>query len=454
MATVIRENIGLLNDKLTVKLSKEDYLKNFETSLKKYSKNANIPGFRKGMVPTGLVKKMYGQGVFTEEVIKLAEKQLINYLETEKLDIFAQPLPLDLNSNKLDVNNPTDYDFAFEIGLKPELKIDASKFNVTKFVIEVEEKMINEEIERLQTRHGKMTEPEFVTGDDNVLNILFTECDENGLNIEGGISKANSVLVKYFAEKFRTNLLGKKNDDTIKLQLNKAFEEKELDFILKDLGLIKNDNSHSEKYFNITITKVGHVDKAELDDEFFIAAFPNKVIKSEAEFRNTIKEDIEFAFAAQSKNQLHDQLYHQLLDNTKIDLPEGFLKRWLQTGGEKPKTAAEAESEFPAFANSLKWTIISSKVAIDNNIQVLPDDLKAFAKNQLFSYMGMGMADESQPWVEDYINRMMKDKKFVEDSYYRIQTEKMFSALETQVSIKEEKISYDKFAEKLHHHHH
>ncbi|MBS4044653.1 MAG: trigger factor [Chitinophagaceae bacterium] len=454
MATVARENIGLLNDKLTVTIQKEDYLNNFEQSLKKYAKNANISGFRKGMVPAGLVKKMYGQGVFTEEVVKLAEKQLFDYLETEKLDIFAQPLPVDFDTNKLDVNNPTDYNFSFEIGLKPEISIDPSKLKVTRYVINVDEKLIDEEVERLRTRHGKMTELETIAGEENVLNVNFVETDAEGNVVEGGITKANSLLVKYFSENYRTSLIGKNLNDTINFQLNKVFDEKELEFIAQDLGLNKDEAASLEKYFNLTISKIGHVEKAEMNDEFFAAAFPNKEIKSEEDCRKAIQEDIAAAYAAQSKNQLHDQLYHQLIDNTTIEFPANFLKRWLQNGGEQRKTAEEAEAEYPSFENSLKWTLISTKVAADNKVEVMPDDIRAFAKNQLFSYMGAGVLDESQPWVEDYVNRMMKDKKFVEDSYYRIQTEKMFESLEAQVKISEESITAEAFAEKMHHHHH
>lgn len=451
MATVTRENIGLLNDKLIVTIAKEDYINSFEQGLKKQAKNANIPGFRKGMVPAGLIKKMYGQAVLTEEVIRLAERQLYDYLQTEKLDIFAQPLPVEFDTNKIEVNNPADYTFSFEVGLKPQININAKAIKATKYIIEIDEKLVDEEVDRLRTRHGKMTEPETVTGDDNVLNVTFTETDENGVEVAGGVNKANSVLVKYFAEGFRPNLLGKKNGDVVALQLNKAFEDKELEFIAQDLGLSKEGEA---KHFNITITKVGHVEKAELNEEFFEAAFPGKEVKSEADCRNAIKEDIAAAYAAQSRNQIHDQIYHHLVDHTTIEFPEAFLKRWLQHGSEVRKTAEEAEAEFPSFVNSLKWTLITNQVANDNKIEVLPDDIKAFAKNQLMGYMGGAMLDDSQPWMEDYVNRMMKDKKFVEDSYYRIQTEKMFSILEAEVSLKEESISAEDFAKKQHHHHH
>src|SRR4051812_21334414 len=117
MPTVERENIGLLTDKLTVKVKKEDYLPSFEKKLKEYSKTANIPGFRKGMVPAGMIKKMYGAGIYSDEILKTVEKELYTYLNEEKPDIFAQPLPLETDLSKMDLNNPTDYDFGFEIGL-------------------------------------------------------------------------------------------------------------------------------------------------------------------------------------------------------------------------------------------------------------------------------------------------------------------------------------------------
>ncbi len=453
MASVIRENIGLLNDKLTVQLSKEDYYNGFEQSLKKYAKTANIPGFRKGMVPSGLVKKMYGQGVFSDEVLRKVEAELNSYLNKEKLDIFAQPLPLENDASKLDMNNPVDYSFNFEIGLKPAFAIDPKDIHVTRFAITVTDAMVQEEVERLQIRNGKMTEPEAVTGDDNVLNVKFIESDAEGNEVEAGISKDNSLLVKYFEENFRKNLIGKKNEDIIVLQLSKAFEDKEKEAILADLGLTKEDG---DKYFKLLITKVGLVERAELNEEFFLSVYPNNEIKSEDAFRNAVKAEIEGHFAQQARNQIYDQIYHHLVDHTKMDFPEAFLKRWLQSGGEQPKTAEEADKDYPTFVNQLKWTLVSSKLIEDNKIEVLPDDIRDFAKQQLFSYMGgqLGAMGDNQQWVDDYANRMMQDKKFVEDSYHRISADKLFTHLEGLVAAKEEVISAEDFAKKLHNHHH
>jgi trigger factor len=454
MATITRENIGLLNDKLTVTLNKDDYYKGFEDSLKKYAKNANIPGFRKGMVPSGLVKKMYGQGVFSDEILRKVESELNGYLTKEQLDIFAQPLPLDNDARALDMNNPADYKFAFEVGLKPVFDIDPKQIKVTRYKVDVTDAMIQEEVERLQIRNGKMTEPESVTGDENVLNVKFIETDAAGNEVEGGVTKDNSLLVKYFAPSFRGQFTGKKNEDEVSLQLDQAFEDKELDTMLHDLGLTKED---AGKHFKLRITKVGLVEKADLNEEFFKAVYPgNEDIQTETDFRNAVKDDIEAHFEQQARNQIHDQIYHFLVDHTQMEFPEGFLKRWLQTGGEKPKTAEEAENDYPTFASQLKWTLVSGKLIQDNKIEVLPDDIRNFAKAQLFQYMGgqLGALGDNQQWMEDYANRMMQDRKFVEDSYHRISTEKLFNTLEQEVTPTEEPISADKFAEKLHHHHH
>jgi trigger factor len=361
--------------------------------------------------------------------------------------------PLDNDAAKLDMNQPIDYTFSFEVGLKPEVQVDAKKIKVTRYKINVTDEMVQEEVERLQIRNGKMTEPAEVTGDDNVLNVKFIESDAKGNEVEGGISKDNSLLVKYFEEKSRKKFIGKKNDDTVVIQLSKAFEDKEREAILGDLGLTKDD---ADKYFKLLITKVGLVEKAELNEEFFATVYPNSEIKTEADFRAAVKAEIENHFDQQSRNQIFDQIYHHLVDHNKMEFPEAFLKRWLQSGGDKPKTAEEAEADYPTFANQLKWTLVSSKIIEDNKIEVLPDDIRDFAKQQLFSYMGgqLGALGDNQQWVDDYANRMMQDRKFVEDSYHRISTDKMFNLLEGQVTAKEESISAEDFAKKLHHHHH
>jgi trigger factor len=456
MATVTQQEVAPLHKQFSITINKEDYLPQFEKSLKEYSKKANIPGFRKGMVPAGLIKKMYGSSLFTDEVLKTVDKEVFKFIEEEKLDIFAQPLPVDMNIGQLDVNNPNNYTFTFEVGMKPGFQLpDLAKEQVKRYKVNVTDEMLNEEVERLRTRYGNMTEPESVSGDENVLNVTFIETDASGNEIEGGLRKDNSLLVKYFNEAYRPGLMGKKKDDTIQLTLDEAFDAKEKEWILNDLGL----DSASDKHFKLLITKVGHVEPRELNEEFFTQLFPNEEVKTEEQFRERIKQELQKQWDAESRNQLHHSLYHVLLEHTNIDFPADFLKRWIKSQAEKgeEKTDEEVEKEFPAFLNQLKWSLITDKMVQENGIQVSQDDLRQFAKDQLLGYMGTSTLDEEQQWVRDYIDRMMKDRKYVEDSYNRLQTQKIFDWAETKINAVETPVSKEEFIhlnEEHQHHHH
>jgi trigger factor len=456
MATVTQQDVAPLHKHLNVTINKEDYLPTFEKSLKEYGKKANIPGFRKGMVPSGLIKKMYGSSLFVDEVLKTVDKEVFQYLETEKLNIFAQPLPVEMNLGQLDVNNPNNYTFTFEVGMKPEIQVpDLSKEKVKRYKVQATDEMVNEEVERLRTRYGNMTEPESVSNDENVLNVTFVETDANGNLIEGGLIKENSLLVKYFNESIRPSLIGKKKDETFQLNLDEAFDGQEKEWVLNDLGI----DSATGRNFKLKITKIGLIEPRELNEEFFAQLFPNQEVKTVEDFKGKIKEELEKQWDAESKNQLQHNLYHVLLDHTHVDFPAEFLKRWLKTQGENKevKTDEEVENEFPQFVNQLKWTLITEKLMEQSNIKVDPDEIRQFAKQQLLGYMGMQALDEEQQWVRDYIDRMMKDRKYVEDAYNRLQTQKLFDWAETQVQAEETPVSKEEFvkmnAEHQHHHH-
>jgi trigger factor len=459
MSTVTRENIGLLTDKIVVKIEKSDYLPSFEKSLKEYGKKANIPGFRKGMVPTSLIKKMYGSSVFTDEVLKSVEKKLTDYMSAEQLEIFAQPLPLPENdASQINMTQPQDYSFSFEVGLKPSFSLpELDKLTPTRYNIIVSDEMLNEEIERLRQKNGTMTDPETVTGDDNVLNVTFQETNADGSIIEGSEAKDNSLLVKYFAPEFRAQLIGKKAGEEFNIQLLTAFEDKERSWILQDLKLTKESATDAEKFFKLTIVKVGLLEKAVMDETFFKKVYPSKDIENEAAFREAVRQDMVDQWKAQTSNNLQHSLYHELLDKTKVEFPESFLKRWLLTGGEKPKTPEEVEKEFPAFTDALKWNLITDKISADSKIEVSPEDIKDAARKQLFSYLGGLPQGDEQPWVEDYVNKMMQDRRFVEETYQNQRTNKMLQWVESQVSPVDKDITpeaFNKLNEEHQHHHH
>lgn len=454
MATVSRENIGLLSDKISIKLNKEDYLPSFDKKIKEYSKTANVPGFRKGMVPAGMIKKMYGQSIFIDEVLRSANNELIKYLDENKPDIFAQPLPVYENQENFDFNSPSEYQFDFEIGLKPEFTLpDAKSADLTRHKINVTDEMVEDEVNRLRIKGGEMTEPEEISEDEDVVNVLFKEADENGNVIENGIEKENSVLLKYFSPALQQKLKGLKKGDKITFNLKDSFEADKLNMMIKDIGLEPGEESE-KKNFVLEVVKIGRVVKRNLQEDFFNEVLPGKNIKTEEEFRENIKKEIEDQLSYQTKNQLHDQIYHFYLDNSKIDLPESFLKKWLQNGGEKPKSAEEVEREFPTFSNQLKWTLISDKLMDENKIEVKAEEIREAMRNQVLQYFGTMNIGEDMSWLDSYLDKMMKDEKQVDETYRRLSIEKLFNALENNFSPKEKVVSNTEFAEMLHHHHH
>ncbi len=444
MATITRENIGLLNDKLIVQVAKDDYLPSFEQTLKKYAKNANIAGFRKGMVPKGMIKKMYGQNVFTEEVLRKVEKELNDFVAKEQLDIFAQPLPLESDARALDMNNPGDYAFAFEIGLKPSFEVDTDHLKVTKYNIEVADESITEEIERLRKRHGTTIDLETISDDANILTFLVAE-----INSEDAEKKGQEMtrLLRNFSEAFRPKLMGLKKGDSLEANTAEAFDEKEKESFEKEFA-----GGNDDTRFSFLIEKIQMLEPATIDEPFFKAVYPEREITTEEDFRNAIKFEIEPYYENQAVNNIHDQIYHQLIDETKVEVPENFLLRWLQEGGEKPKTTEEAEKELPNFKSQLKWSLISTKLVSENNIAVETEDLKEAARKQIMNYLGGQSIDTA--WLDDYANRMLKDQKFVEETYLQVQTGKLFSILEQKSQKVEENISFEDFAKKLEGHHH
>ncbi|MEO6219749.1 MAG: trigger factor [Ginsengibacter sp.] len=454
MASITKESIGDLHDKLTVKVSKEDYYPSFEKAVKDYSKKANIPGFRKGMVPPGMVKKMYGSSIFYDEIIKVVEKELQGYLNKEKPQIFAQPLPIENDLRNLDMSNPVDYDFPFELGMKPEISLDILKSLTPVFYkVNVTPEMLDEEVEKLVTKHGDMKDADEVTAPENVLNVVFDESDPEGIPVPGAVSKENSILVKYFEEDFRSRIYGKKKDDSIVLQLKNTFPEKEKEWILSDLGLDKNDTFSVEKYFKMTITKIGLVEKKELNEDFFNQVFPGKDIKTEKDFRTTLRDEIQQQWDGVSRGQLHDQLYHSLLE-IPLQLPDEFLKHWLAVGGEKKKTSEEVEAEYPSFTSQLKWTLVSDKIVNENKIDVKEQELRDNMRIEIMRYFGQMNLGEDTQWIDSYIDRMMKDEKQADSSYRKIITEKLFNWLETQVTPEEKETTPEELLAMQHHHAH
>jgi trigger factor len=459
MATVTRQQIGTLHDKITVKLSKEDYLPSFEKSLKQYAKQANVPGFRKGMVPAGMVKKMYGESLFGDEILKSAGRQLEEYLQNEKLAIFAQPMVLPNEQPlNLDMNNPSEVDFAFEVGLKPDFEVTAlkNKATLTRYKVTAGDKMLQDELERIRRRYGKVESQDTVSSPEDLIYATFEQTDAQGDIAEGTEKVESTILLDKLPAKLKEQLMTKGTGEMISFRPSEVAEGEELTKFLQEP--LKQGPEAAGENFRLTITKVGHLIPRELDTELFLQVFPNEMITTEDAFRERIRLELAKEYDRLSAERLHNEIFELLVHTTPLQLPVDFLKRWLKEGQEKPKSASEVEKEFPSFDHQLRWQLISDKLIQDSGINVTHSEVKEDIKGRVLAYFGME-ADEDAPWMDSYMQKMEKDNKTMDETYRRILFDRLFQWLETQFSIEEKEVTEEEFfklpdAHAAHHHHH
>lgn len=459
MASVTRESIGNLHEKITVKLEKQDYLPEFEKDIKSYSKRANIPGFRKGMVPIGMIRKMVGKELYTDVVIKSAEKELRNYLEEEKVDYFGQPLFLndDENFPVLNLQDPAEYEFLFEVGLRPQVEINLPKETDLKlYKVQVKPEDIDQRIDNLQNQFGNLKPVETIENGENIINFSVTRVDQEGQPVEGGLSANSSLYVKVFSEDFQEKLNGKKKDDVLRGVLGEMVDPEKYGGFYENIGVDPEDKETLSSEVEIKISDVNTLEKLPLNEEFFKKAYPALEIKTEEEFRKAIEEDEQKNWDRAAKNFLDHNVHHLLME-IPVALPEDFLKK-MMADPKKPSTPEEVNKAFPEFSKQLKWSLISQKIIQDHNLSISEDEIREDIKSELKNYFqNMNLGESSDDgWLDDYVNRVMADKKQQEQRIDKLMVEKVFDWALTQISIPEIEISQEDFRKEIseHQHHH
>ncbi len=456
MATVSRENLGTLHEKITVKIEKQDYLPTFEKNLKEQAKKANMPGFRKGMVPVGLVKKMYGQTIFTDEIIRGAGKQLEDYLKKEQISIFAQPMILPDQNLKFDMAHPSDYDFFFEIGIKPDFDVTpvTNKATITRYQIEITDKMLDDELDRLKKQFGTEIPQEAITDNGQIVNLVFADSTPDGTLIEGMAETKSKVVFGSLPAKLQEFLLGKKTGDTMILHPIDVCTEEELPQFLKTV--LKNTGS-AEKYYQLSIESINVLEPLEVGPELFDKVYKDQGVTEEADFRDRIKAELTMEYARLTGERLQNEIFELLVHNTPIELPVQFLKRYLAEGGENPKTAETVESEYPHFEHSLRWQLITDKLLNEYHIRVTRDEVLDEIMHNVLAYFGVTNIEDA-PWLESYRAKVSKDEKTMEETYTKMVTTRLFSALESALTLEDKMIAEEDFfklgdAHAAHHHH-
>jgi trigger factor len=436
---ITRTNVDALNAVLTVPVTKADYADKVQKVLADYRKNAAIPGFRKGTVPMSLIQKQYGKAVLLEEVNKILQEKLNSYLVEEKLDILGNPLPKVTQDFDWETEN---YNFDFELGLAPEFTVDlAAKNTITSYKIIADDKMLNDQVERIQKQYGKLISKETVEeGDD--LNVTFT-------NEANGINNTTSISLDVFKDKKAAKkFIGKKGGDVVSIGTKGLFDD---DHKLMDYMKVDHDLVHGlDVDVDVKIEGVTTSEKAELNQELFDKLFGEGVVTSVEEVKAKIKEDAEKQFVQQADQKFLNDVTEFLLESTKFDLPSEFLIKWLQNSGEQPLSEAQAREEFAKSEKGLRYQLIEGKIMSENQMQITFEDLKAFTSELIKKQMAQfGQMNPTQEDIDGIVARVLSNQDEARRLSEQVMSEKMLQLFKEKVKAKSKEVSYEQFVKEM-----
>ncbi|WP_374541457.1 trigger factor [Flavobacterium sp.] len=432
---ITREQVDALNAIVKVAVAKEDYTEKVEKVLADYKKNASIPGFRKGAVPMSLIKKQYEKAVMADEVNKLLQESLNNYIVEEKLDILGNPLPKVTEDFSWDAEELT---FEFELGLAPDFKVDLSaKNSIIDYKIIADEALLDEQVERIQKQYGKLI-PQEVVAEGNEVKGTF-------VNEEKGINNTTVVTSDIFKDKKAAKaLVGKKIGDVVTFKTKGLFDD---DHKLMDYLKVNHDDVHGlDVEVQFTIEGIDAIEKAELNQELFDKLFGEGAVTSVEDLKAKIKEDAEAQFAQQADQKFLNDVTDFLIESTKFDLPAEFLKRWIQTVGETPLTPEQAEEEYAKSEKGLRYQLIENKVIADNDLQIQFEELKDFTSGLIKRQMAQfGQLNPSDEEVDGIVARVLSNQDEIKRVSDQVMSQKMLSLFKDKVKAKVKEVNYQDF---------
>ncbi len=436
---ITRENIDELNAVVKVDIAKEDYSSKVEKVLKDYRKNANIPGFRKGHVPMGMVKKQYGKAVLVDEVNKLLQDALNKYLTEEKLDVLGNPLPKE--QENFDWDSET-YTFEFELGLSPQFEVSLdNKKPITHYKIVAGDEMVENQIKTIQKQYGKLVSKETAEEGDQVTGAFKNE--EEGID-----ANTTLPLEKIKGKKNKDKFIGAKAGDVIKVKTKGLFED---EHDLMDFLKVEHDKAHGlDVEVVFTVSEVNQQELADLDQELFDKLFPKGEVTSVTELKEKIKEDAAKQFEQQSDQQLLNDVTEMLIENTKFDLPKEFLQKWIQTAGEKELSEEEAKEEYEKSEKGLRFQLIEGKLIAEHDLQVKFEDLKAFAKERIKEQMAQfGQMNPEEKELDDIAARILSRQDEVKRLSEQLMNQKLLELYKEKVNLEEKEVTYEEFVKEV-----
>ena len=432
---ITKEQIDDLNAVVTVAVSKEDYQKNVDGILQNYRKQANIPGFRKGQVPISLIRKQYEKAVLFDEVNKLLQDSLNQYLNEEKLDVLGNPLPR--------LKEDFDWDqeplaFEFELGLAPQFEVKLkTRKAITQYSIKADKKEVDQQIERVQKQYGKLISKNEVSKEDEVTGT-FRNTEEE---IE---HKTTFEMAQLSAKKAISNLIGKKPGDTVSLKSKGLFKESYQ--LAGHLGIPQEKAEKLNIEVNFDIEEVNRREAAALNQELFDKLFGPDQVHSEEEMRNRIVQDSEAQFVQQADQKLMNDITERLIEQCDFKLPNDFLKKWIQASAEEPITDEQAKEEFEKSEKGIRYQLIEAKIIQEHGLKVEQEELIDFAKGFMKSQMAQyGHLNPSEEELSSLAMRILGNPEEAKRLSQQLMSQKLLELYKKEANLKVKEVSYENF---------
>ena len=432
---ITRTDVDALNAKVAISIEQNDFTQKVDEILKDYRKNANIPGFRKGHVPMGMIKKQYETAVTADEVNKLLQENLNKYIQEEKLELLGNPLPV--MQEEIDWKAAT-LSFEFELGLAPsfEVKIKGKKA-VTQYQIEADKKMVEEQVQYLQKQYGKIE-----------AQTAVTEGLELSLKVTDEAAEIDTTTTIEWEQ-----LKGKKNlealkaaalNESISLKTKGLFKEDHI--LARALGVTIDQLADIPKEVTVTVTEANKRTLAELDQELFDKLYEPGTVKNVTDLKAKIKEGVEKQFVQQTEQKLLNDVTESLIEETKFDLPKEFLVRWLQNTGEQPLTDQEAAEEYEKSEKGIRYQLIEGALIKEHDLQIQFEELQTFAKGMIKQQMAQyGQLDPSDKDLEDIAARIFSNQEETKRLSDQLMSKKLLDFYKENANLKVKKVNYDAF---------
>jgi len=435
---VVEEKIDDLNAVLRVQVSPEDYAEKVSKTLNTYRKQANIPGFRPGKIPMGVIQKKYGKSVLAEELNKVVNESLNNFIRSNNINVLGNPLPKYNEEVKGDFNNPTDFEFSYEIGVAPEFDVDLSeKTKIDYLKVDVSKEMLDKEVENLARRYGKLIAADAVGEVDMVLGEFVQK--------DGDIKNTSTISVEFITdEATKKQFIGQKVGAVISIEPIKV--SKGIDDMAAMLAISKEEAENLTGEFEFTITEIKTMIPAAIDQALFDKLFGEGSISSEKELRERISVDLERMFGNDSDRIFSQTISEKLIESTPIALPEDFLKRWIMSTSEKKITQEELDRDFGSYVKSLKWQLIQNKLVKAHGIKVENDEMMNYTKGLLanqFAQYGIPAPEDAA--LEEQAKTVLQNREEADKIYENVYGSKMINFFKNTVKLNEKVLPYDDF---------